>query len=171
MHHHHHRHGTTITLGGNAGAIVNIVVMLFVGLLFGGMGLVFVAVALTTPILHDSFLLTGGMLVPAGVMMFGLGVVMAVRRANAQRLEARGIAGQAQILGLSQTSVYVNGQPLVELQLQITTPMHAPYAVSRREAVPPIMLGRLTSGQPLPVMVDPAQPNNIVILWESALGR
>jgi hypothetical protein len=165
FHHHHHR-GTTVTIGGNAGAIVNIAVMFFVGLLLLGMGVVFVVIAQSTPILYDSFLLTGGILAPAGLLMFGIGIFMWVRRANAQRLKASGVPGQAQIVGMNQTSLYVNGQPVMELQLQVTTAMHAPYVVSRRETVPSSMMGRLASGQPLPVMVDPARPENFVIVWE-----
>jgi hypothetical protein len=64
----------------------------------------------------------------------------------------------------------VNYQPLVEMQLEVTTAMHPPYAVTRREVVPVIMVGRVTNGQPLPVMVDPARPADFVILWEAALG-
>jgi hypothetical protein len=47
--------------------------------------------------------------------------------------------------------------------------MHGAYEVTRKEVVPLIMLGRLTSGQPLPVKVDSANPQNLVVEWESAL--
>jgi hypothetical protein len=35
--------------------------------------------------------------------------------------------------------------------------------------VPLIMLGRLTSGAPLPVMVDPANPQKLIIDWSGSL--
>jgi hypothetical protein len=168
--HHHHRSSTSITIGGNFGALINILGLLFVGLLLLGMGVVFVGVAMRVPILRSSFLLTGGIFGVIGVAIVGIGILLGFRKWNAQRLRASGIPGQAQIVGLTQTGFYVNGQPVVEMQLQVTTAMHAPYAVSRRETVPAMMIGCLTSGQPLPVMVDPAQPQNLVILWESALN-
>jgi len=77
-----------------------------------------------------------------------------------------GVPGQAQIVGLTQTSMYVNNQPVVEMQLQVTTAMRPPYVVTRRETVPLIMVGRLTSGHPLPVMVDPNRPDDLIILWQ-----
>jgi hypothetical protein len=169
-HSHHHRGATTITIGGRTGALINIIVMFAVGLLLLGMGVVFVAIALNVPILRDSFVLTGGILACVGMGMVGGGVVMWLRRANADRLRASGVAGQAQIVGLNQTNFYVNGQPVVDLQLMITTPMLPPYTITKRETVPVIMLARLTSGGALPVMVDPAKPDNIVIVWEQGLG-
>jgi hypothetical protein len=165
LHHFHHHHGTRVTISGSAGAIVNIVVMFFVGLLLLGMGIVFLVIAQNTPILESSFTLTGGILAATGLIMFVIGIILWVRRANAQRVKATGVPGTALVLGVTQTSLYVNGQPMVELKLQVSTAMQAPYVVNKREAVPRMMMGRLTSGQPLPVMVDPAKPDNIVITW------
>jgi hypothetical protein len=62
----------------------------------------------------------------------------------------------------------VNNEPVVELELQVTTAMHAPYLVTRREPVPLFMTRLLTRGHPLPVMVDRTRQDRLVILWESA---
>jgi hypothetical protein len=51
----------------------------------------------------------------------------------------------------------------------VTTPIHGGYDVTRKEVVPLIMVGSLTSGRPLPVKVDPNNPQDLVIEWESAL--
>jgi hypothetical protein len=169
MHHHHHHHGRRVVIGGSTGALINIIVMFGVGLLLLVMGIVFVGIAMSVPILRMSFTGTGAVLACVGLGMFAGGGMMWFRRANSERLKASGIAGQAQIVGLNQTNFYVNDQPVVEMQLTITTPMHPPYNVTRRETVPLLMLGRLTNGQPLPVMVDPAAPENVVIVWEQAL--
>jgi hypothetical protein len=96
--------------------------------------------------------------------------VLMGKRANRQRLIANGVPGQARVLGARQTSLYVNGSPQVELELEITTANRAPYTVILKEVVPMIMTGRLTNGQPLPVMVDPLRPDSVVIVWENALG-
>jgi hypothetical protein len=169
-HFHHHRSSTRVVIGGRTGALINIIVMLCVGLLLAGMGVVFIGVALNVPILRDSFIVTGGVLGCVGLGMMAGGVVMWIRRANADRITATGVPGQAQIIGLAQTNFYVNDQPVVDLQLSISTPMLPPYTITKRETVPLIMLGRLTSGGALPVMVDPAKPDNIVIVWERAFG-
>jgi hypothetical protein len=171
MHLHHHRsRGRTITIGGSTGAMINILVMFFVGLLLAGMGVVFIGIALSVEILRVSFSLTGGVLALVGMGMVGGGVMMWLRRQNAERVKASGVAGQAQIVGMQQTNFYVNDQPVVDLQLAITTPTLPPYTITKRETVPLLMLGRLSNGRPLPVMVDPAQPQNIVIVWEQALN-
>ncbi len=105
-----------------------------------------------------------------GLACLLVGVFLMKGAARRRRLLTSGVPGQAQILGLNQTSMYVNNQPVVEMQLRITTATRAPYVVSRRETVPLLMLSRLTSGQPLPVMVNPAQPDDLLIVWESALN-
>lgn len=93
-HHHHHRGATRIVISGSAGAMVSIVVMFFVGVLLIGMGAVFMSIAQSTPILHDSFLLTGGILVCVGVVLLGVGVAMWIKRSRARRLETGGVPGQ-----------------------------------------------------------------------------
>jgi hypothetical protein len=134
------------------------------------MAAVFFVVAQSSRVLYMGFTITAAVLAPCGVLLLFLGIRMSRQRANAQRLRAEGVPGQAQIVGLRQTSMYVNNQPVVELELQVTTAMHAPYVVARRDTVPQLMLGLLTSGQLLPVMVDRTRPDNLVILWESAVG-
>jgi hypothetical protein len=105
-----------------------------------------------------------------GLACLFVGIAFLRAGANKKRLLATGVPGQAQVMGVTQTSMYVNNQPVVVLQLQITTATGAPYVVTRRETVPLIMVGRLTNGQPLPVMVNPSRPDDFVILWESALN-
>ncbi len=71
---------------------------------------------------------------------------------------------------MNQTGLFVNGQPVVDLQLQITNPVHASYVVARREAVPAAMMGWPMSGQPMPVRVDATKPENVAIAWETMRG-
>jgi hypothetical protein len=175
MHHHGHMHmhhlsrgGTRIVVG--SGSVVGAVIMLVVALFMLGMAAVFFVVAQTSRLIYLPFTITAVGVGASGVVMLVIGVVMLSRRANAQKLRAEGVPGQAQIVGLRQTSMYVNNQPVVELQLQVTTAMHAPYVITRRETVPLAMTGLLTSGRPLPVMVDRTRQDNLVILWESALS-
>ncbi len=59
----------------------------------------------------------------------------------------------------------MNGQPLMDLQLQIATSTGASYTLARRDVVPMHAMARLGSGQPLPIQVDPTSPEKLVILF------
>jgi hypothetical protein len=89
---------------------------------------------------------------------------------EAQRLKSQGLPGQARILGMRQTGAYMNEQPQIEMNLEVTTSMQGPYQVLVKEWVPLMLLGRLSSGVPLPVKVDPVNPQNLVIEWESSMN-
>lgn len=90
--------------------------------------------------------------------------------AEAQRIKATGVPGSARIMGMRQTGVQMNDQPQIELSLEVTTTMQGPYQVVMKEYVPLMLIGTLSSGRPLPVKVDPANPNTVIIEWENALG-
>jgi hypothetical protein len=82
----------------------------------------------------------------------------------------QGVSGTATILGMRQTGAQLNDQPQIELRLQVSTQMHGAYEVTLKEWVPLMLLGTLSSGRPLPVKVDPANPQRVIIEWESAGG-
>jgi hypothetical protein len=131
---------------------------------------VFLVLGFLNPIIRFGFYLTAAIL---GLLSIGL--LFWGRRwqrgyAEAQRVKTQGVSGQATIVGMRQTGVYVNEQPQVELQLQVQDQMYGPRQLTVKEYVPLMMLGTQSSGRPLPVKVDPANPNNVVIEWESALG-
>jgi hypothetical protein len=130
---------------------------------------VFLVIGMANPIGRSGFYLTAAIL---GVLSIGL-LWWARRWARgykeAQRLRASGVPGQAQILSMRQTGVYMNEQPQIELKLQVQTEMHGPYQTTVTEYVPLMLLGTLSSGRPLPVKVDPADPQKLVIEWESAM--
>ena len=131
---------------------------------------VFFVIGFMNDILRGGFYLTAAILAGVGVLLFLWGRRMQSGYQEAQRLKTQGRPGQARIVGLRQTGMYLNEQPQVELTLEVTTAMQGPYQVVVKEWVPLIMLGRLSSGMPLPVKVDPMNPNNLVIEWESSMG-
>lgn len=151
------------------GSKVPAVILALVGLFELGLAALFGVLPRILPVPLPGFGITGLILAVTGVGLILWGALWWRSAANVQRIKATGIPGQALILGLSQTGMYINNQPQVELQLQVTTAMHAPYTISHKTVVPLIMLGRLTSGQPLAVKVDPANPQSLAILWEAAL--
>lgn len=98
----------------------------------------------------------------------GLGLLYLFRNrgANAKdRLKQEGAAGVAHILELTQTGVQVNDQPMVRLKLRVEASGIAPFEIEKREVVPLVALGSLSSGRPLTVYVDRADHSNVVIDW------
>src|SRR5919106_1382392 len=114
--------------------------------------------------------LTAAILGVTGIGLFLWGRRWARGYKEAQRLRMSGVPGQATILGMRQTGVYLNEQPQIELNLQVQSWMHGPYQVTVREYVPLMLLATLGSGRPLPVKVDPADPQKLVIEWENAMS-
>lgn len=131
---------------------------------------VFLVIGLNSDLLRGGFTLTAAILGVTGIGLFLWGRRWARGYKDAQRLKASGVPGQAMITGMRQTGVYLNEQPQIELNLQVQTEMHGPYQVTVREYVPLMLLGTLGSGRPLPVKVDPADPQKLVIEWENALS-
>lgn len=131
---------------------------------------VFAVIGYQSPLLRSGFYLTAAILGGVALLLLLWARRWGRRYAEAQRIRTQGLPGQARIVSMTQTGVYVNEQPQVALTLEVTTDMQGPYQVTVKEYVPLIALGRLSSGMPLPVKVDPADPNNVIIEWESAGG-
>jgi hypothetical protein len=142
----------------------------FTAILELALAAVFLVIGLNNDILRGGFTLTAALLGLTGVGLFLWGRRWAKGYKDAQRLRTSGVPGQATIQGMRQTGVYLNEQPQIELNLQVQTQMHGPYQVTVREYVPLMLLGTLSSGRPLPVKVDPADPQKLVIEWESAMS-
>jgi len=131
---------------------------------------VFAVLGFLNEVVRFGFYLTAAILGGLSLLLLMWARRMRAGYEEAQRLRVQGVPGTARIVGLRQTGVTLNDQPQVELNLEVTTSIQGPYPVTLKEWVPMIMLGRLTSGIPLPVKVDPANPNNLVIEWESAMS-
>jgi hypothetical protein len=129
---------------------------------------VFLLVALTVPFVGEGMLLTAGILGAVGFACLVIGLRLRASAAANDRLLTSGVAGQAAVTGLTQTGMYLNENPQVAIDLLVELPGRAPYPVQRKEFVPLILLGRLSSGAPLPVRVDPADPQRLVIDWQNA---
>ena len=110
-----------------------------------------------------------------GQIWIGVSVVIAIvyllvnRRASAmQALTKTGLPGQARILEMTQTGVYINENPQVKLRLHVEAQGIPPYECEKKATVPMIALGVLGSGRPLSVYVDPNDHENIYIDWSGA---
>jgi hypothetical protein len=127
----------------------------------------FVIGGVAAPNARSGLWLTAAILGAVGIGLVWFGMRSRARAANARRIDETGQAGQATITGLTQTGMFLNENPQVEMDLMVQVPGRPPYAVKRKEFVPLILLGRLSTGAPLPVKVDPADPNSVIIEWDA----
>lgn len=72
-----------------------------------------------------------------------------------QRLTAEGLSGEAKIISVNDTGSRVDGNPQVDLELEVSLPDREPYTVMHHEVVPPMMMQIYAPGQKHPVKVDP----------------
>jgi hypothetical protein len=139
-------------------------VYLYTGLGETGLALLFVIGGIAQPEARGGLFLTAGILGVVGVVF----LVVGARAAAKDRLHTTGLEGEATIAGIQQTGMWMNNNPYVKLDLIIRVPGHPPYEVKHGEIVPQVLLGRLTSGTPLSVKVDPNKPSHFVVEWERA---
>jgi hypothetical protein len=129
---------------------------------------IFLAIGIAQPILMFGFALTAAILGVTGLILVWFGMRMRRSAADVDRITRTGLAGTAQITSLTQTGMSMNDQPQIAMELLVTVPGRVPYQAQRKEFVPLILLGRLGSGVPLPVKVDPADPQRVVIDWQAS---
>ena len=134
---------------------------LLLAAVFAGIGIAVTGAA------RSGMLLTAGILGVVGAGLLYAGVRARAKAAEASRLITSGTPGTATITGLTQTGMFLNENPQVEMDLMIQVPGRPPYPAKRKQFVPLILLSRLSSGEPLAVKVDPADPSNVVIDWDA----
>jgi hypothetical protein len=129
---------------------------------------VFVALAISIPAAAAGMYVTAGVLGLTGVGLLVWGRAATRAYDHAQQLRTTGVATQASIVSMRQTGVQMNDQPQIELELRYDVPGEGTHTATRKEYVPLMLLGVLTSGIPLPIRVDPQNPTDIAIEWELA---
>ncbi|MEX5634997.1 hypothetical protein [Parafrankia sp. FMc2] len=103
-------------------------------------------------------------------------------RDRARRLIDNGRATMAVISAVSDTGLRVDGGTVAEVHLLVDCPGAEPYPVTRRAVVPETVVpenerragraGSVRGGVPrqlrrrVPVLVDPAQPDNVLLMWD-----
>jgi hypothetical protein len=140
----------------------NIYILTAIGEL--GLAILFVIGGFAQHAAASGLFLTAGILGAVGLILGAVGV----RAAAKDRLHSTGIEGEARIVAIEQTGMWMNNNPYVKLDLMITVPGHPPYELKHGEIVPQVLLGRLTDGSTLSVRVDPNKPSHFVVEWERA---
>ena len=112
--------------------------------------------------------LTGFIFAVVGLILLPIGIVMLRNKSRDERIRREGIAGSATITDIAETNMTINDRPVLGLSLNVTVPGRSPYAVQKRITMPWNAMGRIAVGATVPVMVDPNDPDDIVIDWVSA---
>jgi hypothetical protein len=83
--------------------------------------------------------------------------------AKAQHLMANGRAGSATITAIRDTGMTINDNPTVELDLSVALDGGEPYAVTHRQTISRIAIPSFQPGATIPVRVDPADRQSLII--------
>jgi hypothetical protein len=137
-------------------------------LLCGGLvGPIFLAVYFATGQSHlMKWMFWVGLLVSAVDVLAALAIAGygANAQAKSNELEAHGVLGMAQIIGMAETNTRINDRPVVKLNLRISGPGIAAFDAEDRVIADVTRLAMLTSRR-LAVLVDPAT-SQFQIDWE-----
>jgi hypothetical protein len=82
---------------------------------------------------------------------------------KAQYLSVNGTAGTATITALRETGTFVNENPEVEMDLQVSVDGMTPYAATHRQVIALVASPKFQPGATVPVRVDPAQPTSLIV--------
>ena len=82
---------------------------------------------------------------------------------KAQHLDDSGRPGTATITALRQTGTFVNDNPEVEMDLQVTVDGMTPYSATHRQVVATVAAPRFHPGAIVPVKVDPDEPTSLIV--------
>jgi hypothetical protein len=139
--------------------------LIITGAILLGVGAILAVALGNIPFAGGAMVATGGFMALVGIILIVVGIIVGRRAASTDALLTTGTPGTAQITGLTQTGMYMNENPQIRMQLLVSLPGQTPYATQHTEIVPMMLLGRLNSGAPLQVRVDPMNLNRVAVDW------
>jgi len=119
--------------------------------LFGGSMLITVVIILASCVFTVG--ITGAILFFTFRMLKGMGP-------NRQILQS-GVRGQAVIRNVWQTGTYVNYNPQIGMQLEVTPPNGVPYMAQVMAVVPMVNIPQFQPGVSVPVKIHPTDPSKV----------
>ncbi len=99
----------------------------------------------------------------AGLVLAGLVVWVVVGEGRHARLRATGLAASARVVAARQTGTWVNNNPEVALDLEVSVPGRAPYAATLKAVVPQLNLVAVQPGATLAVRVAPDDAGRLAL--------
>lgn len=153
--------------GGTIGNYSRLWLIITGGILLG-VGAILAIMLGSVPFAGGAMVMIGGFMALVGIVLIVIGIIVGRRAASTDALLTTGTPATAAITGLTQTGMYVNENPQIRMQLLVSLPGQTPYATQHTEIVPLMLLGRLNSGAPLQVRVDPMNLNRVAVDWGSS---
>lgn len=98
-------------------------------------------------------------------------------KADGDRLRSVGVPARAVLLSVKDTGMTLGGttlaaareNPVADLELEVDLDGHEPYQLTVRQMVPRLAVARLVPGTELPVLVDPADRQQVLVDWDAPL--
>jgi hypothetical protein len=110
-----------------------------------------------------AFVTTGIALSIAGLVFYLIGRQLGGLAGLTKHMRASGLPGTATVVGVSDTGVTVNNDPVAALTLDVAVGDGIPYRVETRQLVSRMAVGSLQPGTRLPVLVDPNDKNQVFV--------
>ena len=137
----------------------------FLFALFGGGGILFaIAGVAIGGAVAATFLLIGGIWVAVTVGLVLYAWRQARRGRHEQWLWKTGLRGKGTLVS-ARSGALINDQPLITLELDLDVPGQAPRRVERKLIISNFAAHLMQPGLVLPVYVNPADPDDIMIVW------
>jgi hypothetical protein len=138
------------------------------GAVFAAMGILFLAAGRSgTADDGDTLLFVGALFGVMGLCFIGVDLLRFRGELRKDRLRTSGLRGTAKVIDVRDTNVTVNNSPLVNLGLEVTIPGQSPFQTRKRVVISRLNVGAMSPGATIPVLADPAKPTSIVLDWDS----
>ena len=139
--------------------------LIFMGFIMGAMGVGSMIADSRADGPAGGYAIAGYTMLGVAVLCLLAGFVTMAKSRGKRRIETSGLSGQAKVMRVSQTSTYINDNPVLMFDLEVEAPGMAPYRTTAKATVPMYMTQRVGPGASIPVKVDPSKPNDVVIDW------
>lgn len=143
-------------------------ILVFVGVAEAALGALFYYLASTIATEQTAFTLTAYGLWALAAIFVVVGVVWRRRSKRKLRLLRNGKVARARIVEVDQTSVQINGSPLIRIRLLVEPPGRPPFEATVKEVLPQFLQSRLNADT-VTVRYDPDDTGRVVVDWGSAV--
>ena len=116
-----------------------------------------------------TFLFLGILFGVLGLCFIGIDLLRFRGELKTDRLRVSGLHGTAKVVAVHDSNVTVNNSPMVSFDLDVTVPGQPPFRVRKRTVISRLSVGALLPGAVVPVLADPANPRDIVIDWDGGV--
>jgi hypothetical protein len=138
------------------------------GGVFFAMGAIFlVASGLPKGGTDATFLFLGGLFGIMGIGFIAIDLLRFRGELKKDRLRVSGLKGTARVVGVSDSNITINNNPMVNLDLDVNVPGQPPFRTRKRVVISRLSVGALAPGATIAVLADPAKPQDIVIDWDA----